>query len=161
MINFKIEWDGAENENLADLLTKTQLSKKPQTDALNSHLIATRKSSSISEVIALWMGFNGIPEALKSSSIFISVLSITTLALLSPSSLSLIPDSAGTMLDIFDDNGWDRIISKNKLIKILGDKKIAEEGIEFLFDKKLIEIVDTNNYRLLEVPLLNVRISFL
>lgn len=160
MIDFNIEWDGAENESLSDLLTKTQLSAKPQADSLNSHLIATRKSSSISEVIALWMGFNGVPETLKSSSIFILVLSVTTLALLSPSSLSLIPNSAGEILDIFDDSGWDRVISKSKLIKVIGDKQVVEEGIKFLFEKKLIEIVDANTYRLLEVPLANVRISF-
>ncbi len=160
MIDCVIEWDGAESENLSDLLTKAQLNAKSQADALNSHLIATRKSSSISEVIALWMGFNDVPEILKSSSIFISVLSVTTLALLSPSSLSLIPDSAGTVLDIFEDNGWDRVISKNRLIKVIGDKRIIDEGIKFLFEKKLIEIVDANTYRLLEVPLANVHISF-
>ncbi|WGZ94813.1 MAG: hypothetical protein QJT81_02125 [Candidatus Thiothrix putei] len=119
-----------------------------------------RKSSSVSEVIALWMGYPGVPDSLKSNPIFIGVLSITTLALLSPRSLKIIPDSAGEILNIFQNKGFYRVISKSKLLEIIDDPLIVEQGIQFLINRKLVDIVDEDSYKLLEIPLTNLRIKF-
>lgn len=159
LFDFIVEWEGEKDESLEKLLEKKQQHVRANSEGLNQHLISTAKKSSISEVIALWVGYNGVPTSLQQNPLFASVLAVTSLALLSPRSLKLIPDSAGEVLTIFELKGFYRTLSKKKLAKFLGDKDIAEEGIKMLLDLKLIG-KDDNGYRLLEVPLSNTKVIF-
>lgn len=158
-LDFTIEWDGQETERLIELLEKKQQHLMPQAGALNSHLIATKKSTSIAEVIALWTGYHDFPDSLKNNPIFLTFLALTSLALISPRSLKIVPDSAADILKIFEIKGFYRVINKKKLIDAIGNEQTVEEGLTFLLARKLIE-ADGEKYRLLEVPLTNVKIGF-
>lgn len=161
MYDFQVDWDGKSEENLSLLLDKTQVNTQHDGGAsLNAHLITVRKSSSIADVIALWMGYPGVPESVKSSPLFLSLLSIVSLALLSPRSLKLLPDSAGEILQLFEKRGFFRVLTRKRVFELLGSAKIASDGISFLLERRLVEEVDDGVYKLLEVPLNNVKIGF-
>ncbi|MFI3218216.1 MAG: hypothetical protein QX189_03760 [Methylococcales bacterium] len=158
-LDFTVEWDGKETESLIELLEKKQQHIMPQAGALNSHLIATRKSTSIAEVIALWSGYPQFPENIRNNPVFLTVLALTSLALISPRSLKIVPDSAAEILKVFETKGFYRFINKKKLIEAVGDEQVVEDGLMFLLARRLIE-ADGEKFRLLEVPLTNVKIGF-
>lgn len=158
-LNFLVEWDGAEHETLANLLEKKVEHASPVSNALASHFISIRKKSEIVQVIALWMGYPGVPESLRNHPVFIAFLAATSLALISPRDFKIVPDGAGEVLKVFEMKGFHRVVSKRRLYEVIGDAKIAQDGIQFLLDKKLVAL-DGEDYRLLETPLTNVKIKF-
>lgn len=159
ILNYVVEWDAGYGETLAALLEKQCKNALPPEGGFASHMIVTRKKVSISEVIALWMSYPGVPESIKNSSLFISLLSITSLALLSPWQLKSIPDSAGEILKCFEMRGFHRNLSKKQVYFVFKDARLAQEGLEFLLQRRLIEL-DGDDFRLLEVPLSNIKIRF-
>ena len=158
-LNFVVEWDGAEHETLANLLEKKVEHVRPASNALASHFISLRKKSEISQVIALWMGYPGIPESLRNHPVFIAFLAATSLALISPRDFKIVPDSAGEVLKAFEMRGFHRVVSKRRLYELIDDARVVQDGVQFLLDKKLVA-VDGDDYRLLETPLTNVKIKF-
>lgn len=156
-----VEWEGSASERLENLLSKTAVHHGPSRDALNSHLISTRNRARLSETLSLIAGYAGLPTALQTSPTFLGFLSIAAIALLSPRDLRFIPDSAGEILRIFELRGFYRVVSGKALATLLGDSKVADDGIRFLLDSKLVERMSDDTYRLLEVPLTNVRVSWL
>lgn len=156
MFDYTVEWLGAESENLGGLLDKSLVHSAPDQEALNAHLISVKKEARISDVIALWMGSLSVPQSLKESFVFQSALVVTCLMLLSPRSVSLIPNSAGQILQAFEKKGFHRILNKKKFFEMLGDASVAEEGLKFLLDKNMIEMMDEFSYKLKIVPLTNI-----
>lgn len=159
MFDYTVEWLGADAENLGGLLDKSLVHSTPDQEALNAHLISVKKTAKISEVIALWMGSFGVPQSLKDSLLFQSALAVTCLMLLSPRSVSLIPNSAGQILQAFEKKGFHRILNKKKFFEMLGDARVAEDGLQFLLEKNMIELVDEFSYKLKIVPLTNICVT--
>lgn len=160
-MDFLVEWDGPKDERLEELLVKTAIHQSPSRLALNSHLISVRNKAKLSETLGLLIGFPGLPSSLQTSPVFLSFLSVAIVGLLSPRDFILIPDSAGDILKIFQMRGFHRTISSRALGVLLGDSKIAEEGISFLVRHQLVERAEEGTYRLLEVPLSNVKVHWL
>lgn len=160
LLNFTVEWDGAEQESLAALLDKSMRHRKQEAGALSSHLISIRKKAAITEVISLWLGYAGAPQVIRESPTCFGIIVATSLALISPRSFKLIPDSAGEVLKAFEMKGFYRILSKKKMHELVGNAKVAQEGIQFMIEHKLI-VPEGEDFRLLEVPLSNVKITFI
>lgn len=160
MFNYSIEWDGAESENLTDIIEKKIKHDIGASGSLASNMVLIRKKSSLVEALSLWMGYPGVPDSIKENPAFLTFLSVLTIALLSPAHLKLIPDSAGDVLNVFKMKGFHRIVSKVEFYKYIKDSKAASDGIDFLVERKMIEEND-GNYKLLVTPLSNINISFL
>ncbi|GAA4255374.1 hypothetical protein GBZ26_03510 [Azospirillum formosense] len=160
MINYSIEWEGSEAETLIDILEKRIKHEPPPGGSLAKHMVFFPKKSSFIEALSLWMSYPGVPDSLRQNPAFVTLLSVLTLALLSPRHLTLIPDSAGEVLKIFEVKGFHRVMSKKKLYEYMKDHKAAIEGINFLIERKMIEERE-ENYKLLATPLSNIKISFL
>jgi hypothetical protein len=159
-MDFIIEWNGAPSEQLALLLEKSQQNSGTPTGTLNAHLITTRKTISFTELFAIWMGYPGVPESIKNNPAFNLLLGVVTIALISPRALRLVPDDAASVLGAFEIKDFYRTITLNSIIATVGDEETAKEGIRFLLDRKLIESLGDDEYRLLEVPLNNVKLEF-
>ena len=159
-MDFMVEWDGLPNEQLALLLEKKQENAQVPIGALNAHLVTTRKTTYFTELFAIWMGYPGLPESIKENPAFNLLLGVITIGLISPRALRLVPDDAASVLRAFEVKNFYRTISRNSIAAVIGNEDVAKDGIKFLLERKLIESVGDDEYKLLEVPLSNVRLSF-